>query len=192
MRQFWAIGFVLSCLVLPSLSYSDQSYSDESKMAEYQMKALFLYNFANFVDWPNGAFKSRSEKITMCLYGDVPFGEFLDAVDGTLIGDRELTLRRTTEFSDIKNGCHILFVGEDQKVRLPTFWDEIKYIYVLSIGEEQGFAERGGIVNIMRTTDQVQFEINVSNAIKNGLFIGSDILSLARDIKRNTQPTKEP
>ena len=69
MRQFWAIGFVLSCLVLPSLSYSDQSYSDESKMAEYQMKALFLYNFANFVDWPNGAFKSRSEKITMCLYG---------------------------------------------------------------------------------------------------------------------------
>lgn len=156
-------------------------------MAEYQIKALFLYNFANFVEWPKDAFSSPEESIRMCLFGDVPFGGFLDAVDGTLIGDRELTIARTDTIEEIRKGCHILFVGEDKKVQLPTFWNEFKYVYVLSIGEEQGFTERGGIVNIMRTTDQVQFEINLSNALDKGLFISSDVLSLAREIKRNTE-----
>ncbi len=179
-------------VALVCLFGSQASLSDDARFAEYQVKALFLYNFANFVEWPLDAFESGNENITMCLYGDVPFGVFLDAVDGTLIGDRELLLRRTTDIEQIKSGCHILFVGEDQKVRLPTFWNEIQFVYVLSIGEEQGFAERGGIVNIMRTTDQVQFEINITNAVDQGLFIGSDILSLAREIKRNMKPEQTP
>ena len=163
------------------------SASDQSDQAEYQVKALFLYNFANFVEWPQGAFKSPQEPIRLCLFGQVPFGGFLETVDGTLIGDRELKVVLTSTIEEIRRGCHILFVGEDKKVQLPTFWNEIQYVYVLSIGEEKGFTERGGIVNIMRTTDQVQFEINISNALEKGLFISSDVLSLAREIKRNTE-----
>jgi hypothetical protein len=87
---------------------------------------------------------------------------------------------------DISDGCHILFVDQTQKVLLPKLWKEIKYLYVLSIGEKEGFADKGGIINIIRTNDNVQFEINISNALANGLFIGSDLLSLAREIKRNT------
>ena len=178
--------FFQQAILLLSLSViAGSTYAEDDAFAEYQIKALFLYNFANFVEWPKEAFSGPREDISMCLYGNVPFGGFLDTVAGTLIGDRKLVIRRTQEISDIKEGCHILFVGEDQKVRLPTFWNEIKYIYVLSIGEEEEFTDRGGIVNIMRTTDQVQFEINISNALENGLFIGSDILSLAREIKRN-------
>lgn len=166
-----------------SLTYADTS---ERELAEYQVKALFLYNFANFVEWPKGAFATAESPIRLCLYGDVPFGLFLDQVDGTLIGDRELKVDRTNNLENIRDGCQILFVGDEKKVILPTFWDEIKYFYVLSIGEESGFADKGGVVNIMRTTDQVQFEINITNAIENGLFVSSDLLSLAREIKKNT------
>ena len=58
---------------------------------------------------------------------------------------------------------------------------------MLSIGEEKDFTTNGGIINIMRTTDQVQFEVNISNALENGLFISSDLLSLARKIRDNAQ-----
>ena len=169
----WLVIVISSPLVAKELS------------AEHQVKALFLYNFANFIDWPKDAFRNESDSIRMCLFGNVPFGGFLDVVNGTLIGDRRLQVFRTVELKNIKTGCHILFVGEDQKVNLPSFWNQIQYTYVLSIGEEQNFTDRGGIVNIMRTTDQVQFEINISNADANELRIGSDILSLAREIKRN-------
>lgn len=179
------LALITSFLLLCNQALS-QSHS-ESELAEYQVKALFLYNFANFVEWPKNAFKSESSSIRLCLFGEVPFGIFLDEMDGTLIGDRKLNIKRTQTLKEIKDGCQILFIGDDKKVILPTFWNEIKYLYVLSIGEEKGFAQKGGIVNIMRTTDQVQFEVNISNAMANGLFISSDLLSLARKIRENTQ-----
>lgn len=174
-------------LLLVGAGLQAQQSTDQLRLQEYQIKALFLYNFANFVEWPEGAFNGETAAIRLCLYGDVPFGVFLDQVQGTLIGDRELVVARTNSIEEIKQGCQILFVGDDKKVSLPNFWKQIQYLYVLSIGEEKGFADKGGIVNIMRTTDQVQFDVNISNAMANGLFISSDLLSLAREIKRNTE-----
>ncbi len=175
----------LILFILISICSSQHLSAEGDASAEYQIKALFLYNFANFVEWPYDAFENSTADIQMCLFGNVPFGAFLDAIDGTLIGLRELKINRTSNIESIRNGCHILFVGEDQKVKLPTFWNEIQYIYVLSIGEETDFTDHGGVVNIMRTTDQVLFEINISNAMANGLFISSDVLRLAREIKKN-------
>jgi len=153
-------------------------------MAQHQVKALFLYNFANFVEWPDSAFKKATSPIRLCLYGNIPFGSFLDAVNGTLIGKRVLSIVRANTKADIESGCHILYVGLDRKIELPTFFKEIQYMYVLSVGERGDFVDKGGIINIVRTTDQVKFDINISNALQNGLWVSSDLLSLAREIKR--------
>jgi len=176
------ISAITSLIILFS---SHNASSNEN--AEHQVKALFLYNFANFVEWPDSAFSSKLSPIRLCLYGDVPFGGFLDAVNGTLIGDRILTMIRTQSKKDIEDGCHILYVGMDKKIELSNFFKDIKFNYVLSVGERSDFTEKGGIVNIVRTTDQVEFDINISNALKNGLWVSSDLLSLARKIKRLSQ-----
>ena len=160
--------------------------ANDSQQKEYQAKALFLYNFANFVTWPDEAFDDNVQPIHMCLFGEIPFGTILDAVDGTLIGDRPLKITRTNKIRDIAEGCQILFVGDERRALLPEFWKQIKYIYVLSVGEQERFTANGGIINIMRTTDRMQFDVNISNAIDNGLFISSDLLMLAREIRRNT------
>ena len=57
-------------------------------------------------------------------------------------------------------------------------------MYVLSVGERKGFAEKGGVINIVRTADEIQFDINLATAMANGLLVSSDLLSLARDVKR--------
>ncbi len=157
--------------------------------AENQVRAQFVYNFANFVEWPEDAFSESDTSIKICLFGDVVFAPYLYAFSGTLIGDRPLEVKKANSFDQIRSGCHILYVGEDERVRLPTFWGQIKYIYVLSIGERNGFADKGGIINILRTRDRVQFDVNIENAINNGLFLDSDLLALARVIKRNSEKT---
>jgi len=174
--------FILGIIVIFSSVYTGVSYANVN--AENQVKALFLYNFANFVEWPESAFKSKLSPIRLCLYGDVPFGGFLDAVNGTLIGDRVLTMIRTQQKKDIEDGCHILYVGLDRTAELTSFFKNIKFNYVLSVGERGDFVDKGGVVNIVRTTDQVEFDINISNALKNGLWVSSDLLSLARKIRR--------
>ena len=161
----------------------------ENRFKEYQMKALFLYNFANFVEWPEQAFTADDDQLKMCLFGTVPFGIFLDFVNGTVIREKRLVVIQTNLLADIESGCHILFVGQDQKHRLPQFFREIKHTYVLSVGDVQEFTLRGGVISIMRTIDQMEFEINLAQAIENGLFIHSDLLSLARVVRRHKQNT---
>lgn len=154
--------------------------------AELQVRAQFVYNFANFVDWPDEAFDSPKAPIKACLFGKVDFAPYLNSFAGTLIGTREFKVLKASQFAQIRSGCQLLYVGEDERVKLPKFWNQIHYVYVLSVGERPGFADKGGIVNIMRTQDHVQFEVNIENAINNGLFLDSDLLALARAIKRNS------
>lgn len=177
---------VLSFAVLLWACVAQSAEALPSSEAEKQVRAQFVYNFANFVEWPTDAFASPSTAIKICLFGEIGFAPYLYSYNGTLIGERELVVRKTNSLNEIRAGCHILYVGEDERVRLPTFWREIQYIYVLSIGERTGFADKGGIINILRTRDRVQFDVNIENAINNGLFLDSDLLALARLIKRNT------
>ena len=164
-----------------------QNDSSDAEMAQLQVKALFLYNLANFVEWAADAFDSPSAPIRMCLYGDLPFGIFLDSVDGTPIANRTLSVTRTNDVTDIAEGCHILFVGGERKSVLPEFWKNVEFLFVLSVGEQEDFSDSGGIINIFRTEDQYQFEVNISNAMAAGLFLSSDLLSLARAVHENTK-----
>lgn len=177
-----AVMYILGCLASP-LSHAQM----DKQQAELQVKALFLYNFANFVEWPEDAFKSPDAPIRMCLYGDLPFGIFLDSVNGTPIANRTLSVTRTSDIKEIAEGCHILFVGSDQNATLPEFWKNVQFLFVLSVGEQKEFADSGGIINIFRTEDQYQFEVNISNAMAAGLFLSSDLLSLARAVHENTK-----
>jgi len=191
-----AILLVLGLLVSAAQAQSTNSRAPANSVsststamseAEQQVRAQFVYNFANFVDWPDDAFANDAAPIKVCLFGEVDFAPYLYTFSGTLIGDRPLVVQKADEIEQIRAGCHILYVGQDERVRLPTFWKEIQYIYVLSIGDRQGFADKGGIINILRTRDRVQFDVNIENALINGLFLDSDLLALARVIKRNTR-----
>ena len=172
---------IIAMVTWAPISYS-ATRSDLELAKDYQVKALFLYNFANFVEWPRDAFVDQSSTLRMCLYGAVPFGEFLDFVDGVQVRDRTLEVIRTTDYSNIQSGCHILFVGIEHIPELEKFFNNLNHLFVLSIGNTKDFTKTGGVVNILRTSDQQRFEINLTKAIENGLLISSDLLSLARII----------
>jgi len=186
-RHLYRIRFLILLLFAVLLSISSGSLNATTKSSpqqakEFHVKALFLYNFANFVEWPVDAFKNLNSPLRLCLYGSVPFGGFLDAVDGTRIRDRNLKVVRTSDSEEIEPGCHILFVGTEHLEVIEQLFKNMNHLFVLSIGSVKGFTDKGGIVNILRTQDQNKFEINLSKAIKNGLLIDSDLLSLARII----------
>ncbi|HEV2691498.1 MAG TPA: YfiR family protein, partial [Verrucomicrobiae bacterium] len=45
---------------------------------EYQIKATFLFNFAQFIDWPTTAFTATNAPFSIGILGDDPFGGYLD------------------------------------------------------------------------------------------------------------------
>ena len=150
-----------------------------------QIKAVFLYNFANFVRWPPEAFAASGPVLKMCIFGDAVLGSFLDEVDGSRVRDKRLKVIKTSEPKVIEGGCHILFVSQEKKEYLPLFFKSVQHIYVLSVSDVEGFARSGGVVSIVRNSDKLTFEINLDVAMKNGLLISSDLLSLARIVGRD-------
>src|SRR5882724_9097047 len=58
---------------------------------EYQVKAAFLFHFAQFVAWPDSAFSRPEDPFVIGILGADPFGGYLDeVVRGEKIGARAI------------------------------------------------------------------------------------------------------
>ncbi|MCI4348028.1 MAG: YfiR family protein, partial [Thermoplasmata archaeon] len=69
---------------------------------EYDLKAAFLFNFAQFVEWPPGAFPEASSPFVMCILGDDPFGKSLDEIVAhEAIRNRRIVVRRHRDVQEI-------------------------------------------------------------------------------------------
>src|SRR4051812_27313987 len=75
---------------------------------EYQVKAVFLFNFSRFVECPASAFPTAGAPFVVGVYGHDPFGAELDeVVKGETVNGRPLVIRRVQNAADAAN-CQIL------------------------------------------------------------------------------------
>lgn len=146
--------------------------------------AVFLYNFANFIEWPSAAFQ-RNANLEVCLLGKVEFAPMMRTFEGTSIRGFPLRVVATQDEQMVQGGCHILYVGLDRRSDLQRFLRNLNHMFVLSVGTEDNFIADGGTINIFRTADQTAFSIDLKKATQNGLLVSSDLLELATIINEN-------
>jgi hypothetical protein len=157
-----------------------QSFAQETSF-EYQIKAAFIYNFAQFVGWPEDTFASPSEALSICVAGQDPFGASIDqVVEGRQIRNRPLVVRRVEQDSADILDCHILFIGssgEQESAALRTLGGEP----VLTIWDNPNPA-RNSIIDFSVLENNVGFDINLGNARRAGLEISSGLLTVATEV----------
>jgi len=152
-------------------------------MDEYQVKAAFVFNFAKFIEWPAQSFKTSSDPIVLCAIGHTPFGKDLEKViQGKSIEGRSFVFRQVSD-AEGANACHILFVASSERKHFHSLWPRLKVTGILSVGEADGFATDGGVINLKLDDGRVRFEINVDAAEREQLHISSKLLSLAQIVK---------
>jgi hypothetical protein len=154
---------------------------------EYQVKAAFLYNFAKFVEWPAMTFKTDKDPLRICVLGQNPFGNALvEGVGGKTVVGRPLAV---SDISDVNQGadCQILFIGSSERKRLRLIFAELRTMGVLTVGETEGFASQGGIVNFKLEGGRVRLEINIDAAAQAKLRISSKVLNLAQIVNTIAQ-----
>ena len=150
---------------------------------EYQLKAMYIYNFTKFTDWPPSAFASPDAPIVIGIVGEDPFGKTMDkAVQGETLGGRPFVVKRLRADEDLRS-CHLLFISRSEKDRLPVMLNRLKGSSVLTVSEIKGFAERGGMINLTIVDNSVKTEINQTAAEQAGLQISAKLLIRARLVK---------
>jgi hypothetical protein len=154
----------------------------QSSAEEYSVKAAFLFHFAQFVDWPEGAFKDAGSPLTYCTIGEDPFHGSLDAaLNGKTVGDRSLRVQHFKQPQDIR-GCHVLFVGTEEEEFFPAILARVRGNSVLTVGESEHFVKDGGMIGFLREENKIRFEINLDSALGAKLKMSSRLLALAKAV----------
>src|SRR5690348_8895750 len=98
--------------------------AENPALNEYQIKAVFLLNFAKFVEWPPQAFRDGTDAVTICVLGSNPFGSLLDeTVHGQTISGRPV---RARVISDPRQAtqCHVVFISGAEHRRTHSYLDD--------------------------------------------------------------------
>jgi hypothetical protein len=150
---------------------------------EYELKAAFLYNFAKFVEWPEETF-AADDPIVVCVVGEDPFGGALErSLAGKTVRDRAIVLRRVATAADVRH-CHIAFVNVDAH-DLPAMLRSLDDQPVLTVGDAEGFAERGGMIGFVTEDQKLRFEVNLDAAERVKLRVSSQMLKLATRVLKS-------
>ena len=149
---------------------------------EYHVKAGFIYNFAKFVEWPTTSFESNNNVIVLCFVSDNPLSEVLFDLNDKIVSGKKIEVRKYKDDHDIE-GCNIFFFGTADKTFIQQELIKLKNRNILTVGEIEGFAQMGGIINFFMEKNRLRFEVNVDAARKAGLKLSSQILMSAEIIK---------
>ncbi len=169
-------------IILCLLSAIRMSYAAPQVAYEYQVKAVFLYNFANFIRWPSSAFANRYTQFRICIIGDDPFREELDiAVENEKIGKHSVKVKRLNSMIKI-NTCQILFISQSKQAYVTRILNYIKrYSYpILTVSDIDDFAIQGGMIQFYKRGKRIRFYINPDSLKKVGLRANANLLRLAR------------
>jgi hypothetical protein len=144
--------------------------------AEYQVKAVFLFNFTQFVEWPAAAFSDDKAPFAICVLGRDPFGPNLDeAVRGERVGSRELVVQRYETVEKIGD-CQILFVSDPAAERPAELAAALMGRSVLTVGDAQSRAGRDVVIGFVSDRNRIRLRINLKAAQDAGLVISSKLL----------------
>jgi hypothetical protein len=156
--------------------------AQSSPSSEYQVKAAFLFHFAQFVDWPPEAFKDATSPLTYCTVGEDPFHGALEAsLNGKTIGTRPFRVQHLRQAEEVR-GCQVLFIETPEKKSLPAALASLRGNPVLTVGESEHFTQEGGMIGFFLEGNKVRFEINLTAAEQAKLKISARLLALAKTV----------
>ncbi|MBI2498179.1 MAG: YfiR family protein, partial [Opitutae bacterium] len=143
---------------------------------EYEVKAAFLFNFAQFVEWPAAAFPEPQTPLIIGVLGEDPFGADLDdTVRGEKIGSHPLVVRRYRRPEEIDR-CHILFVSHSETGRLEQVVAGLRGRHILTVSDAAGYAVRGIMIRFVTEKSRIRLRINLDAAKADGLVLSSKLL----------------
>ncbi|MEW6160031.1 MAG: YfiR family protein [Verrucomicrobiota bacterium] len=146
------------------------------------MKAAFLEKFIRLVEWPVSAFSSDHAPLIIGILGEDPFESYLPRVmRGKTINKHPIQVLVCKTLEEA-NRTHLLFISPSEKNRLAEILPRLKSQGLLTVGDVEGFASSGGIINLYLEDQKIRFEINVDVARQAGLEINAQLLQRAKVI----------
>lgn len=172
----WALAGAAPALLLASASSSAEEAS-----SGYPLKAAFLYNFIQYVKWPE-AKEANAGQFVLCVLGQNPFGAALEPLKSKTALNAPLVVKELRQAGEAAQ-CHILFISASEQPHLAKILGETKDAGVLTVGDTEGYAEAGVAINFILRQQKLRFAINPDAAKGSQVRISAHLLRLAEIVQ---------
>jgi len=153
-----------------------EAVAQSSAPSQLDVQAVYLFDFAKFVRWPEGA---EHGTLTICVAGQKAYADTLTRlVKGEHINSRPVAVRMAPTPADVA-GCDILFVGVSVKDQEPALLAAVEGKPVLTVSDIPGFLDSGGIIQFLVIDKRVRFSVDLHSATHSGIGLSSELLKVA-------------
>ena len=172
----WAGAGLFWLVLLPALPGSE---AWSAGFNPDQIRAAFIYNLANFVDWPAEDGRKDEHTFVIAVIGDDEICHNLEIlVKNERIKGKAIEVKRYASIADVSN-CQILFVGASTTVNMIHILKAAAGHNTLTVGASDGFVNLGGMVNLRYQNRRIHIEINLDAAQKVGIKFNAKLLKIA-------------
>lgn len=149
---------------------------------EHQLKAVFVYNFTHFVEWPAESFAAADAPFVIAVLGSEDLAaQIEEAVRGEQVDGHPLQVRRHGSAAEIAD-CHILFIDRGAAQKLDSVLPRLGR-GTLTVSDMEDASRRGVMIQLATRNNRIRMLINVDSARKAGLTISSNLLRPAEIVR---------
>ncbi|HAI69699.1 MAG TPA: hypothetical protein DCM38_09750 [Gammaproteobacteria bacterium] len=177
-QRHWGITLCLLTVLIGSLTYAAVLLTPK----EYQVKAVYLFNFSKFINWPASAFDNSRTSIRICVLGKNPFDDFDRLVKGKKVQKRRVTVEHLSDYRQA-NRCHILFVSKSEKGNQAAILAYTQQYPILTVSDIRNFVVRGGMIQFYIRGRKVRFMIDPDTVQEAGIRASANLLRGAKIVR---------
>jgi len=155
--------------------------SADTLLKQSQIKAVYLFNLALFLTWPNNTFKSQEQPFRLCILGKDPFGVELDiVVENEQIEGHQVVVPRISTI-EVSRYCQILFINKSEQNHLATIFAYLSKRPILTVSDLNNFVTQGGMIQFIHTdNNQVRLLIAPKTLKQAGIKASTNLLEIAK------------
>lgn len=174
-RTLLRVFFLGALLPLGLLLCLPEARSDSDSIQK--LKTAFIFQFTNYIEWA----EADAGPFVISVLGDgglIPHLEEL--AEKKLVKGREIRVLFAKDLSQLKKSHIIVLAVSDEGMLRHV---ARKNRGALIVTHNEGFAEKGAMINFFEEADRLRFEINRRALEEQRLQVSSQLLKLARIVE---------
>jgi len=172
--------FSIACFIFLALPCTSVAYALDR---EYVIKAVFLYNFLNYIKWPDTQNISGIPKVKLCIVGRDPFGSALTALKKKVSANWDLEIAHIAIDQPLPEpSCRIVFISHLEPKHI-TINKSLSSVGVLTVSDIEGFAKNTGIIELVKRKDKIKLIINADRLKQAKLNASSKLMKISEIVE---------
>lgn len=176
-----SIRAALAFLALLVCGLARAPLASAQPVQEHALKAAYVYNFVQLVEWPEGALGAPDAPFALCVLGGSAPLRGMEALNTKRAHSRRIQVRAVAGEDDARD-CHVLFVSGPQAARASAIVAALAQAPVLSVVDAEEPKPGAAAITLVPREARIGFHVNLGTAKHAQLRISSRLLRLALSV----------